>query len=110
MAGAAATQDYRFMYDPVTSEEMKDIQIKISVLSELQRIQSIEEVEVGVHGIWIKQGNKGGTYLPEVATELGWDRETFVEHCCVEKAGLPSGAWKKDAELYVYTSQILTEK
>ena len=109
-AVAAATQDYRFMNNPVTVGEMKKINIKISVLSELKKIDSVEEIEVGKHGIWIKQDGRGGTYLPEVATELGWNRTEFLEHCCVEKAGLSKDAWKKEAEIYIYTSQILDEK
>jgi len=109
MAMAAATQDYRFAADPVTEQEMGRIDIKISVLSDLVRVRSAEEVEVGKHGIWIKQGRQGGAYLPEVAVEQSWTRDEFIEHCCVEKAGLPRDALKRGAELYVYTSQILTE-
>jgi AmmeMemoRadiSam system protein A len=110
MAVAAATQDYRFAYDPVTLPEMDDIDIKISVLSELKKIDSFEEIEVGKYGIWIQKGGRGGTYLPEVATELGWDRTEFLEHCCMEKAGLPKDAWKKDADVFIYSSQILNER
>jgi len=110
MAVAAATQDYRFSYNPVTLEEMDEIDIKISVLSEMKKVDSIEEIEVGKHGIWIRQGGRGGTYLPEVATEMGWDRIEFIEHCCVEKAGLSRDAWKKGADIYIYSSQVLSEK
>lgn len=110
MAIASATQDYRFAYNPVTLKEMDEIDIKISILSEMKKVDSVEEIEVGKHGIWIKQGTQGGTYLPEVATEMGWNRIEFLEHCCAEKAGLPKDAWKKGAEIYIYSSQILDEK
>jgi len=110
MAVAAATQDYRFMYNPVTPGEMDDINIKISILSALKKVDSIDEIEVGKHGIWIRQDNRSGTYLPEVATELGWNKIEFLEHCCVEKAGLPRDAWKKGADIYIYSSTILNEK
>ena len=110
MAVAAATQDYRFAYDPVTLDEMDRIEIKISILSTLRKIDSVEEIVVGKHGIWITQGNRGGTYLPEVATEMGWDRTEFLEHCCVEKAGLDRDAWKHGALIYIYSSQILSDK
>jgi AmmeMemoRadiSam system protein B/AmmeMemoRadiSam system protein A len=110
MAAAAATQDYRFAYNPVTLKEMNGIDIKISILSELKLIHSIDEIIIGKHGIWVKQGKKGGTYLPEVAVELGWNREEFLSHCCAEKAGLSADAWKKDAEIYIYSSQIIGEK
>ncbi|MFO7890575.1 MAG: AmmeMemoRadiSam system protein B [bacterium] len=110
MAAAAATQDYRFAYNPVRVQEMDEISIKISILSRLKKIDSIDEIEIGKHGIWIKQGMRGGTYLPEVATEMGWNKIEFLEHCCVEKAGLSRDAWKKDADIYIYSSQILDEK
>jgi len=110
MAVAAATQDYRFAHDPVTIQEMDEINIKISVLSKMKKIDSIDEIEVGKHGIWIRSGNRGGTYLPEVATELGWDKIQFLEHCCVEKAGLHQDAWKEGADVYIYSSQVLDEK
>ncbi len=110
MAAAAATQDYRFAYNPVTEEELDEINIKISILSKLKKIDSIDEIEVGKHGIWIKQDMRGGTYLPEVATEMGWDKIEFLEHCCAEKAGLSRDAWKEDADVFIYTSQILDEK
>lgn len=109
MSVASATQDYRFFMNPVTEKEMENIRIKISILSELQKVDSPDAVEVGKHGIWIKQGRRSGTYLPEVATELGWNREQFLTSCCSEKAGLAPDAWRKDAEIYVYTSQILDE-
>ena len=110
MAIAASTQDPRFAYNPVKVQEMDEITIKISILSERKKIDSIDEIEIGKHGIWIMQNGRGGTYLPEVATELGWDKIEFLEHCCVEKAGLSRDAWKKGAEIYIYSSQILSEK
>jgi len=109
MAVAAATQDYRFLDNPVTKTEMKDIRIKISILSPLRKIESVDEIEIGKHGIWVRQGMHSGTYLPEVAEEMGWTRTEFLEHCCVEKAGLPPDAWKRGADIYVYSSEILSE-
>lgn len=110
MAVAAATQDYRFFDNPITRTEMKEIDVKISILSPLRKIQSIEEIEIGKHGIWVRMGGKSGTYLPEVATDMGWNRIQFLESCCEEKAGLPADAWKNGADIYIYSSQILKEK
>lgn len=110
MAAAAATQDYRFALNPVTEAEMDAISIKISILSEMKKIDSIEEIEIGRHGIWIRQGSRSGTYLPEVAVEMGWDREEFLSHCASEKAGLAPDAWKKNADIYIYSSQIIEER
>lgn len=107
MAIASATQDPRFR--SVSPEELKDIKIEISVLSPLERINKIDDIQVGVHGIYIKKGWHSGTLLPQVATEYGWDRITFLEETCY-KAGLPADAWKdKDTEIYVYTAEVFHE-
>jgi AmmeMemoRadiSam system protein A len=91
MAVAAAFHDPRFK--PVTEVELPDLEIEISILTPMKRIKDVEEIEVGKHGILIEKGYKSGLLLPQVATEYGWDRETFLEHCCL-KAGLARDAWK----------------
>ncbi len=104
MAEAAAFQDPRF--PPVTEKEVPELDIEISVLTPLKKITDINEIEVGKHGIYIKRGWYSGLLLPQVATEYGWDRETFLEHTC-QKAGLPSHAWKdKDTEIYIFSADI----
>lgn len=104
MAEAAAFSDPRFR--PVSAEELKDIEIEISVLTPLKRIGSIDEIQVGTHGIFMKQGFSSGLLLPQVATEQGWDRLTFLKHTCL-KAGIKEGAWKdKDTEIYIFSADI----
>ncbi len=104
MAEAAAFRDPRF--PPVTERELSELEIEISVLTPLQRITDIQRIEVGKHGIYIRKGWFSGLLLPQVATEYGWDRETFLEHTC-QKAGLPSSAWKeKDTEIYIFSADI----
>ena len=108
MAIAAATEDPRF--PAVTTGELGDIHIEISVLSVPRRVQSAEEIELGKHGVIVKRGMRQGVFLPQVATETGWDKETFLENLCWGKAGLPKDAWKdKDTELYVFTAQLFEE-
>jgi len=108
MAIAAATQDPRF--PQVTPEEMKGVHIEISVLSIPLRVQNVDEIEMGKHGVIVRKGRKQGVFLPQVATETGWDRETFLEHLCWSKAGLSKDAWKdKDTELYIFTAQLFEE-
>ena len=104
MAEAAAFKDPRFY--PVSEKELPELEYEISVLTPLQKIKDINEIEVGKHGIYIKKGWNSGLLLPQVATEYGWDRQTFVEHTC-QKAGLPSNAWKdKNAEIYIFSADI----
>jgi len=107
MAEAAAFSDPRF--PAVTVDEVEELEIEISVLSPLQRAKDPREVEVGVHGIYIKSGGQSGLLLPQVATEYGWDRELFLVQTC-HKAGLPSEAWKEpDTEVYLFTAEIFSE-
>ena len=104
MAEAAAFNDPRFT--PVQEKELPELDIEISVLTPLRRITDVNEIEVGKHGIYMKKGWFSGLLLPQVATEYGWDRQTFLEHTC-QKAGLPSTAWKeKDTEIYIFSADI----
>jgi len=104
MAVQAAFHDPRF--EPVRKEEWDSIDIEISVLSPLKKIKSVDEIEVGVHGILIEKGFNSGLLLPQVATENGWDRDTFIEYTCY-KAGLPRGAWKsKEADIYIFSAEV----
>jgi hypothetical protein len=76
------------------------------VLTPLRRIKDIEEIEVGKHGILIEKGSYSGLLLPQVATEYGWDRKTFLEHTCL-KAGLPTNAWaEKDVAISIFSADI----
>jgi len=103
MARAAAFEDPRFM--PVTADELADIDIEISVLTPMRRIQSLDEFELHRHGIYIRKGYRSGTYLPQVADEVSWTKEEFVSHCAQDKAGIGWDGWK-DAELYVYEAIV----
>ena len=103
MARAAAFEDPRFM--PVTSDELADIDIEISVLTPMRRIQSIDEFQLHRHGIYIKKGYHSGTFLPQVADEVNWTKEEFLGHCAQDKAGIGWDGWR-DAELYVYEAIV----
>jgi AmmeMemoRadiSam system protein A len=106
MAEAAAFRDPRF--PPVTSEELGQLQYEISVLTPLRRIKDVEEIQVGIHGIYMKRGGSSGLLLPQVATEWGWDRTTFLEHTCT-KAGLPEDAWQdKKTEIYIFSADVFS--
>lgn len=104
MAEAAAFKDPRFA--PVSEKEIPDLEFEISVLTPLRRLADISEIEVGKHGLYIKKGWYSGLLLPQVATEYGWNPQTFLEHTC-QKAGLPENAWKdKSAEIYIFSADI----
>jgi AmmeMemoRadiSam system protein B/AmmeMemoRadiSam system protein A len=104
MAQAAAFEDRRFM--PITEKELKDIEIEISVLSPLIRVESIDEIKVGRDGLMILLNQHSGLLLPQVAAEHGWDKITFLEQTCL-KAGLSKNSFKdKSAEIYRFSAEI----
>jgi hypothetical protein len=106
MATAAASQDYRFR--PVDAAEVPKIEIEISVLSPMKKISSLDEIELGRHGIYLKKGYNTGTFLPQVATETGWTKEEFLGHCAKDKAHIGWDGWK-DAEIYTYEAYVFGE-
>jgi len=102
MAVAAAFHDPRF--PSLKAEELKDLTFEISVLSPLQRIKDIGEIEVGKHGLYLVRGYNSGLLLPQVAAEYGWDRETYLTETCY-KAGLSPQAWlDKETEIYIFSA------
>jgi AmmeMemoRadiSam system protein A len=104
-AVAAAVRDPRF--EPITSLELADLRIEISVLSDLIDVRP-EEVEVGRHGLLISRSFRRGLLLPQVATQWHWDREQFLEQTCL-KAGLPADAWRQDARIQAFTADVFAE-
>ena len=109
MAVSAATDDPRF--NQIQPSELDDLEIDISVLSPLQMAENPLDFELGRHGIYIKKSSRNGCFLPQVATDTGWTREEFLSQCCSAKAGLSPDAWKKgDTEVYIFTSEIISEK
>ncbi len=103
----SAVNDPRFV--PVKYEELKDIEIEISVMTPFERVNNLDEIEVGRHGLMIHKGFHSGLLLPQVPLEYGWDRKTFLEHLCY-KAGLPPNAYKdKDTVIYKFSAEVFSE-
>ena len=107
VAMKSALEDPRFL--PVAPEELPTIDIEISVISPMKQIQSIDEIEVGKHGLMLELGNFRGLLLPQVATEYSWDRETFLNQVA-RKAGLPPQSWKDSrAKISIFSAEIFSE-
>ncbi len=99
----AACRDTRFL--PVTSDELDDLEVEISVLTPLRKILNPQTVMPGKHGLVIAKDGKRGLLLPQVAIEHNWTRETFLERTCI-KAGLPKNAWRSGADIYVFEAIV----
>jgi len=107
MAKASTTGDPRFFADPITADELEQLDVEISVLSPLKLTDDPLSLRLGIDGIYIKKGHASGCFLPQVATETGWSKEEFLSYCCAHKAGLPADAWKdQSAEVYLFTADV----
>ncbi len=88
---SAAFHDPRF--HPLAAGELDGIEIEISVMGPIESVANSEEIMVGRDGLIVSHGRNAGLLLPQVATEYGWDRDTFLRQTCV-KAGLPPDTWR----------------
>jgi len=104
---AAAIGDPRFM--PMMAAELDGVEFEISVLSPMQLVQDIREIEIGRHGLLVSKRNARGLLLPQVAEAYGWDRERFLQETC-RKAGLGPEEWKEDAIIQCFSALVFGEK
>jgi len=108
VALSSAFEDPRF--SPLRAEEWGRISLEVSVLSPFEQITDVDRIQVGVHGIMVRQGSHSGLLLPQVAGEQGWDRDTFLSHTCL-KAGLPRDAWTRpQTRIEIFSAQVFAEK
>ncbi len=92
--------DPRFEGDPITAEELSNLEIEVSILTDPQPTPDPLSLVPGMHGIIVRRGARTGCFLPRVASERGWSAAEFLSKCCTMKAGLDADAWR-DAETQV---------
>ncbi len=103
----AAFEDPRF--PPLSSEELPECEIEISVLTPPAPVEDPDEIEVGRDGLIIDAEGESGLLLPQVATEWGFDRERFLAEVC-RKAGLSPAAWRAPgARLWTFQAEVFAE-
>jgi AmmeMemoRadiSam system protein A len=107
LAAIVADSDPRF--DAVRQDELADVDIEISVLTPERVVHDLDEIEIGRHGLIAEHGSQRGLLLPQVAVEHGWDRDAFLDHTCL-KAGLPPGAWRDRARIFLFEAQVFGER
>jgi AmmeMemoRadiSam system protein B/AmmeMemoRadiSam system protein A len=105
-ARSAAVGDPRF--PPVTPAELSGLHLEISALTPLRDVASPEEIVVGRHGILLRKGDARAVFLPQVAVEQEWDRDTTLSHLA-RKAGLSRDSWRSGAEFAIFEAEILEE-
>ncbi len=105
-AASAAREDPRFA--PMKAEQLSELGIEISLLSDLAPITP-ESIEIGRHGLLVAHQGRRGLLLPQVAVERKFSRDQFLEETC-RKAGLPREAWREpDARVFGFTCEVLRE-
>ncbi len=107
VAKKSAFEDPRFY--PLSLEELSEIEIEISVLSKPKKINSIDEIKVGEHGLIVQKGVFHGLLLPQVATKYNWNKIEFLEHTC-KKAGLDKNEWKDPQTIIeIFSAEVFSE-
>lgn len=107
-AETAALKDPRF--PPVALAELPELSVEVSILSEPWPMRTLDDLQIGTHGIVVSRGTQRGLFLPQVAREHRLDKNTFLTRCCAEKAGLPPDAWRDpDTEVLLFTAEIFNE-
>ena len=99
----AAVNDPRF--PPLSPGELDGLDLEVSVLSPLTDVDGPEAIAVGRHGVLLRHGNRQAVFLPQVAPEQGWDRDTMLAQLAL-KAGLPADAWRSGATFRVFTADV----
>ncbi|MCF7862116.1 AmmeMemoRadiSam system protein B [Candidatus Woesearchaeota archaeon] len=107
----AGVNDNRF--EPVTYDEVKRLNIEISVLSVPEKLvydgpeDLLTKLHPNIDGVVIKKGLKSATYLPQVWKQLP-DKQKFLDSLCI-KAGLAGGCWKENIEVQTYRAFVFSE-
>ncbi|MCX6154865.1 MAG: AmmeMemoRadiSam system protein B [Candidatus Kapabacteria bacterium] len=104
-ARMAAKSDPRF--PALKASELDSIKIEISILSRFKRVMDYHEIEPGKDGVYIMSDGRSGLFLPQVATEQGWNRKALLENLGL-KAGLSTDSYlAPNAELYIFRTLVL---
>jgi hypothetical protein len=107
VAAFAAVRDPRF--PPVSASEMEKLEYEISVLSPMRRVTDIQQIQVGRHGLLMKNRQNEGLLLPQVPGEFGWNRKQFLEATC-EKSGMSPNCWQSDdTDIFMFTALVFDE-
>nr|MBC8426681.1 AMMECR1 domain-containing protein [bacterium] len=67
------------------------------------------DIEIPRHGVVLACGPRRSVFLPQVAAEEGWDRDTMLSHLAM-KAGLEPDAWREGASFQVFEAEVFAEE
>jgi AmmeMemoRadiSam system protein A len=110
MTVAAARDDPRF--PPVEPDELPDLALEISVLTEAAPVVPPVDparIAVGRDGVMVRRGRNAALLLPQVARDHQWGVDALLAATC-RKAGLPAEAWREPGtELFTFQADVFGE-
>lgn len=113
-ASELVTDDPRF--PSLKEEELDDVEIELTVLTEPEEIdisseeEAKENIDIGREGLIIRGRYGNGLLLPQVAENNGWDEVEFLDHTC-RKAGMKKGCWRKKGNAVLkFQGKVFKEK
>ena len=108
MAVRAATEDPD--HRPMQLSELREVDIEISVLSELKPVVDARDIEIGRDGIYVVRGSLRGVLLPQVATDHGWNAEEFLVQAC-QRAGMTGQAWRESGtQTFRFSATVFSDR
>lgn len=111
-ARSAAVRDPRF--DPVRVDELAELEIEISVLSEPSSVEIESPADLlailrpGIDGVILEAEGRRATFLPQVWEKVASSIE-FLEHLALKACNNPD-AWKHpDTRVWIYNAESFGE-
>lgn len=105
----AGFQDPRF--EPLTVDELPNLQLSVSILSSIERINFKDErdllSQIYPHGVILAERDRRAVYLPIVWEQLP-DRAVFL-NSLKEKAGLAPDYFSRTLEAYKFEAAYISE-
>jgi AmmeMemoRadiSam system protein A len=94
VAARSVLNDPRFDNRRITLVELENLEIEISVTWPLQSTAHTTDFDLLNDGIYLTIAGRAGCFLPQVARDTGWDKQTLLNRLCTEKLAMPAEAWK----------------
>lgn len=101
---SAATHDPRF--PPVQAKELEDLEISVDILSEPEKVSSLEELDPKKYGVIVSSRGQKGLLLPDLE---GVDTVEYQLEIAKQKAGLSDLSFE-DLDVYRFTVKRYKEK
>ena len=91
-------------------DELNSLVIEISILTIPEQVSSYSEIAVGRDGILLFCQGRSAVFLPQVATEQGWDLKETLTHLSL-KAGLSMIGWQdSQCQFSVFQAEVFSEE